>query len=226
MPNYLETQDDYRIRYSGCFAVAHGLDEKYAPIVQLQDTYKTRGGKVYSALVSKFFKSPRNQTRTEDDFIPIENIELRPLMLGAVNLKGSVVQLLSKKPDGSDKYRKLPCQGNTYLFDPFKKEREFLELRSPDSIRNFFVLEAWGKRTFLNPVEALESVMGFHRLAAAFSKEYFFGISHAGDGFFLYKNGKRIARVNDNGEILLKPQVHWLHEQLTEFGFNVRKVAK
>lgn len=227
MPNYQETPDDYRIKYSGCFAFVNGLEEKYAPVVRINDTFKTDdNGRVYQAYVTTFAKTPKNQTILDEKFVPIQDIELRSLRLGAINLKGSVVFLQSVKPDGAMKYRRLPNDGNFKLLDPFKKEREYLSLRHPKGIMDYFILNAWGNREFFSATDALDDVMNHRRLASAFTNEYFFGISYAGDGIFLYKNGKRIARVNTNGEVLLKPAIYCLTEQLSEFGLNVKKVNR
>ena len=61
--------------------------------------------------------------------LSMNSISLKPLMMGAVNLNKSVVFMTSKKPDGNTKYRKLPCEGNFRMIDPFVKEREYLDLR-------------------------------------------------------------------------------------------------
>ena len=68
-------------------------------------------------------------------------------------------------------------------------------------VADYFILNAWGNRVFYSATDALNSVMEHRRLGAAFTPEYFFGISLAGDGIFLYKNRKRVARVNTNGKL-------------------------
>ncbi|MCB9020166.1 MAG: hypothetical protein H6546_07540 [Chitinophagales bacterium] len=227
MPEYYETTDDYRIKYGHCFALATDLDEKYASVVQFQDHFnKGSGNKIIEAHVSMFYRTLKNQTRREESMLSMNSISLKPLMMGAVNLNKSVVFMTSKKPDGNTKYRKLPCEGNFRMIDPFVKEREYLDLRPVGVVADYFILNAWGNRVFYSATDALNSVMEHRRLGAAFTPGYFFGISLAGDGIFLYKNGKRVARVNTNGEIVLKPVVHWLSEQLSEFGLNVKKVTK
>lgn len=227
MPEYVETASDYSIKYSGCYALAEGLDDKYAPVIQIGDLFHQNDeGIVTKAKASQFYRTPKNQTRSSDNYIPISSLILKPLRLGAINLSKSVIFLKSLKPEGSTKYRKLPCNGNFSMVDPFLKERQFLDIRSPSSINDYFILNAWGNREFFPATEALAQVMDHQRLGAAFNHEYFFGISYAGDGIFLYKNGCRTARVNTNGEVVLKPVVHPLSEQLAEFGLNVKKVTK
>lgn len=226
MPEYHETADDYRIKYGHCFALATDLDEKYASVVKIQDHFKASGSKILEAHVSMFYRTPKNQTRHEESMLDMKKLSLKPLTMGAVNLNKSVVFMTSVKPDGNTKYRKLPCEGNFRMIDPFVKEREYLDLRPVGGVADYFILNAWGNRVFYSATEALNDVMEHRRLGAAFTPGYFFGISLAGDGVFLYKNGKRIARVNTNGEIVLKPVVHWLSEQLSEFGLNVKKVTK
>lgn len=226
MPEYHESADDYRIKYSNCFALASNLDEKYASVIRFNDTFKSSNNKVVEAHAGLFYRTPKNQTRKEDTMISLANVSLKPLLLGAVNLGKSVVVLKSTKPSGNYKYRKLPCEGNFKLIDPFVHEREYLDLRPVGSVVDYFILRAWGDRSFFQANDALNEVMGHRRLGAAFTPEYFFGISRAGDGIFLFKNDKRIARVNTTGGIVLKPPVHQLFEQLSEFGLNVKKVTK
>lgn len=227
---YIETPGDFSIKFEGCYALAKLDDDpnKYAPIVKISDSFNTDGnGLVVSAIVTRFYRNSSNQTRASSGHtLKIDEIDLKPLRLGAINLKKSVVVLKSTIPKGNTKYRKLPCDGNTIMYDPFSKEREYLELIQPKSFRDYFILNAWGNREFLPATEALEEVVGHNRLGAAFNPVYFFGISHAGDGVFLYKNGYRIARINSMKEIVLKPVVHPLAEQLAEFGLKVKKVGK
>lgn len=226
MPEYHESTDDYRIKYSHCFALASGLEEKYTPIIKFNDSFRFLDGKISEANVNLFYRTPKNQTRSTESFLAMKSISLKPLQMGAVNLNMSCIYLQSQKPEGSTKYRKLPCEGNFIMVDPFKKEREHLDFRPPTKVEDYFILSAWGTRIFYSATQALADVMEYRRLGAAFSPVYFFGLSYAGDGVFLFKDGKRIARVNTNGEIVLKPVVHALSEQLSEYGLNVKKVER
>lgn len=225
---YIETPGDFAIKFEGCYALAKLDDDpdKYAPIVKISDSFKTNAnGIVIAANVTKFYRNTSNQTRVSSSHsLKLSELDLNPLRLGAINLKKSVVVLKSIVPKGNTKYRKLPCDGNIVMHDPFVKEREYLELIQPKTYRDYFILKAWGNREFLPATEALKEVVEHNRLGAAFNPMYFFGISYAGDGVFLYKNGYRIARVNSVGEIVLKPVIHSLAEQLSEFGLKVKKV--
>lgn len=231
MPRYVENTDDYRIKYAECYVRYTGSDKTAAPVVRMTDRFRTDEGAARSAVARvdcvKFNNTANNRTTTDTSTIKLSNLDLaHPLPLGAINMPRSVIMIQARKPDGNSRYRRLPCEGNIRLFDPFKKEREALELRGPTRIGNFFVLKAWGNNKYPDAPSALETVMNHERMGYAFSPAYFFGISHAGDGIFLYKYGKRIARVNTNGEVMLKPVVSQLKEQLTEFGLSIKEIER
>lgn len=227
MPLYHETVDDYRIKYSGCYAKASCAEKGVASVAMLTEDWKTNAqSKVTAGVVRFYLKTEKNKTMGKDMWVELKSIDFHPLKMGAVNLAKSVVCILSTKPHSSAKYRKLPCDGNLRVIDPFEEEREFLKLRPVGTIKDYFLLDAWGNNEYLPAVDALKLVSEHKRLGAAFSPNYFFGISMAGDGIFLYSGYRRVARVNSQGEILLKPPVHWLVEQLSEYGLTVRRIDK
>lgn len=226
MPKYISTTGDYRIRYGGCYAKATGIPTKYAGVVVLTDEWAASSSGPYKVVAKMFYRDSSNKTRTSDEWLNKDNISFTPLPVGAINLAKSVVVLLTTIPKGNAKYRRLPHDHSIEIIDPFVQEREFLDIRPVDGIRNYFVLRAWAENKYIPAVEALESVMKHNRMGAAFDPNYFFGLSLAGDGVFLYRNAYRVARVNTEGQILLKPGVHWLSEQLSEHGLSVRRIDK
>lgn len=227
MPDeYRETREDARIKYGGCYVRCTGLEDKFAPIVKLGDQISVDRGRVSSATVTGYARTPKNLTTTHDFKVMADRMELTPLRLGNVNLAKSVIILQSIKPEGHAKYRRLPNEHSIRIHDPFKAERDFLELRPVTRLNNYFVLKAWGENHYPSAPAALQAVMNHERLGYAFTADYFFGISLAGDGIFLYKSGRRVARVNEAGEVMLKPKVVCLKEQLSEFGLNVKEIEK
>lgn len=227
MPEYIETRDDFRIRYADCYAALKTPPDGAASVGRLTEDWRMNNdGRVSSVAVVTFTKDKKNRSVPETRLMKLGDIRLSPLQMGAINLSRSVVVFQSKKPYSNSKYRRLPCAGNTYLIDPFSEERKHLDLRPVGDIDDYFILSAWGDNKYLPAVDALSRVMSHDRLGAAFSPEYFFGISLAGDGIYLYKFGNRIARVNTEGEVLLKPEVQWLSEELAEFGLTVKRIDK
>ena len=71
--------------------------------------------------------------------------------------------------------------------------------------------------------EALQNVLSFKRLAQAFSKDYFFGISYSCDSIVLFKRDRIIGEVDENGYIYLEPEAHPFYEEVAEFGLMVEK---
>lgn len=234
--NYVESKDDYRIKYGGCYAYAPALEgkENEAPVVQITEEWKieklnAEGKYKYSNYATVFQRGSKNDTQaTNRWFVAGEGLSLNPTSLpfGAVNLSKSVVCFITTKPASASKYRKLPHSGNFRVYDPFGEERKYLGIRQVAGVNDYFLLKAWGENKYFPALEALSEVMEHKRLAAAFSSNYFFGISKAGDGVFLYYVGRRVARVNSEGEILLKPPVHWLYELLSEYGLTVKRIEK
>lgn len=226
---YIETCGDWGIRYAHCYAKAETGD-KYAPVIHFRESFYSANGSDQSppeyAMVDMYYKNQKNVTTSDTAKLQVNKIDLTPLELGAVNLNKSVVVIRATKPDGNAKYRQLPHDGSIKMIDPFRLERKYLKLRSPTSIADFFILTAWANNTYLSAPQALKEVSEHTRLGAAFSPNYFFGISLPGDGVFLFKNGLRIARVNAEGCIMLKPKVHQLAELLSEYGLNVKRIQK
>lgn len=225
---YKETSHDHDVMYSGCYASLNKTQEGFSPVVNICDGgWQVDGSsEVVAAFCTLFKKTEKNETSTQQEVIPLEDINLNPLQLGAINLSKSVVCINSVKPQGLSKYRRLPHDGNIRVVDPFTKERQYLGIKPAKGIKDYFLLNAWGNSSYLPAVDALGLVTAYERLGAAFSPEYFFGLSKAGGGVFLFKSGLRIARVNNEGETLLKPPVHWLMEELSEFGLSIRRIEK
>lgn len=247
---YKETPHDWHVRYSNCWAklnlaeVEESLGglcpiEDVACVGQILDSFSSRepdwddDGEMeeeeeedrtcVSAEVRLLLKNKYLATTVN---LPIEAIDLTPLPFGMVNLKMSCVNITSERipPDGMAKYRALPFVETTRVEDPFYAEREIIGAKKIDTLSNPYVLDEWGKVSYPSALDALNGVISFENLSIAFSPEYSFGLSAIGDAVFLYRYSLRIARVLEDGEILLKPPVHRLFEQLSEYGLTVRKV--
>lgn len=229
MPNaYVEKPQDWGIKYGGCYARTTEPIKDYASVVKIRDGFYTGGAKdaVLQSDVTYFKTNDDFDTVTSSGTLKVEKIDWKPLQLGAINLLSSVVMINAKQPEGNSKYRQLPHDQNVHLVDPFMREREHLDLTVPEGLGNYFVLDSWGKNKYFPATEALKLVQEHKRLGCAFSPNYFFGISLAGDGIFLWKHGYRIARVGADGKIALKPQVHVLSQMLSEHGLDVRRINK
>lgn len=227
MPKYIETSDDYRLKYEGCYTKLsddYKLPPDTASVIKFSGNFTNGKDGIASAYL--YSKTKSNLTSAKEGSLSFKSINLEKLKLGALNLDKSVIVLKSKVPHDSGKYKQLPHSTNLKLVDPFEVERDILELRHPSTIDDYFILKAWGDQKFFPAVDALDFVVNHDRLGCAFSNQYFFGISYAGDCIFLFKDGFKIARVNSRKEILLKPQIHCLEEQLSEFGLKVKRIVK
>lgn len=231
MAKYYDTVDDYRIKYTGCYVRAIGFPEdapeNSAPVVKIDDQFELNGvGELDRVLCSVYHKTKDNLTRVRTIWMDMKYLEWKSIKTGVFNMQKSSLVIRTKVPEGNAKYRQFPHPQSVVLLDPFDEERSFLGARKPTKLDEYFVLAGWGNEEYYTAVEALGLVMSHERLGAAFSRHYFFGISYAGDGIFLYRDGLRVARVNTMGEVILKPPVHCLFELLTEYGLTVKKVDK
>lgn len=231
MPDYVEGSDDFRIKYSGCYVRLKELPPEAEPhtahVAKIDDQFDVNSnGDLNRAHLTLFYRNKENATRTKTVWVQKKYIDWQPLRTGIFNMAKSCLMVQSRVPEGNAKYRQFPHPHSIQLFDPFQEERKFLGARQPTKIEEFFVLDGWGDLQYFNAVDAMEKVLAHDRLGAAFSKHWSFGISYAGDGVFLYRDGMRVARVNTQKEIILKPPVHCLAELLTEYGLNVKKVEK
>ena len=231
MAKYYDTPYDYRVKYSGCYVRLNALPPNAplgaARVVRIEDTFEvSEVGELKKVHCTFFSKTGDNLTKRKQDWVAIKYLDWKPIRMGVFNMAKSCLVIRSKVPDGNAKYRQFPHPHSIVMLDPFAQERSFLGARKPSKIDDYFILDGWGNENYFNAPDALAMVMNHERLGAAFSKHWFFGISYAGDGIFLYRDGLRVARVNTQGEVVLKPQVHCLAELLTEYGLTVKKVDK
>lgn len=231
MAKYYENQDDYRVKYSGCYLrlleMPEDAPENAAPIVRIEDNFDVNEyGTLKRIHCAYFYRTKENVTKSKSQWVPFDKIEWKPIRTGVFNMQKSCLVIKTRVPEGNAKYRQFPHPNSIHMVDPFVQERAFLGARKPSKIDDFFVLSGWGNMEYFNAPDALASVVNHERLGAAFSPHWFFGISYAGDGVFLYRDGLRVGRVNTQNEVILKPPVHCLAELLTEYGLNVKKVDK
>lgn len=219
MPEYHITENDFKIKYSNCFVKTINKDviKLYnVNMGQLTGTFNGKLAEVKVPIINEI-----NITTSKRIYIPVSSLELKKYSTGVFNLKSTCIIINSLRPGGGGKYRLLPHPENIKMIDPFQEERSYLGSTQPKSIFNYFILKAWGEEKYFPASVALEEVLNHKRLGCAFNNEYFFGLSLAGDSVFLYKNFYKIAKVNENGQILLPPSLHCLYEQLSEYGLDV-----
>lgn len=226
---YIETAEDYRIKYEGCYTKHNGTIIRMGHFYHEnlnEDDYEEEehNGEEFEVMCEFSYTLINNNgvSITRTDTIPAGMVDYDLLPVGAINLKKSVIYLFNNIPDGPTKYRKLVHPNNLVLHDPFAEERTYLSLPQVPSLFNHFICKAWAEYKMFSPQEALDLVLSGKRIAAAFDKEYYIGVSLQGSGTFLFYGANRVGRVNKRGEVFLKTPVHFLYEQLVEFGFNVR----
>jgi len=229
---YCETPNDYRIKYSSCYAKEYDRNT----VVLLSDSFfynSTEETGTYDeeadpeAIVCEYsfwnFNPEEGRTTSHSGSNLDDSIGLfDPLEFGAVNMALSTVLIESAPTTGAGKYRKLPHTANTTIFDPFVEERRFMNLYYGFKLNNPFVLSAWYNNRMFSAVEALELVLSGKRLGAAFTSDFYFGRSLKGTGVFLYYQRFKVARVSKSGQITLRVETSQLYDELIEHGLNVR----
>lgn len=238
MANYIETVNDFRIKYAGTYVHVPSIEEvvgpKYAPIVRVSETFFNEDEEEASpddtdiafAEVMAFYLCDNKEgvqvTRPYSAVVPIDEIDFNPLNLGAVNLEYSTINLLSVVPDGYYKYRKLPSQGSVRVIDPFTNERSVLGPRYNVRIEDYNLLSAWASNTYTDVQTALDNVLEGRRLGEAFNSEYSFGICIERKGVYLYYNGASLFRVSDDKKIEVPKRYSWIAQELEYFGLLVK----
>lgn len=155
----------------------------------------------------------------------VSDCEFPPPRRGLVNLASSMIYLKGlSTTQGSEKYKATLSRKNTELIDPFDMERKMFN-SPPVRWTSSALLNAIFKNEYPAPMEALDRVISFERIACAFSPKYGFGIKFRPNSVMIFHGDKMIGRVNSaDKEILLKEGTWHYFEELSEYGFTVRKV--
>lgn len=234
---YKETNEDFRIKYSDCYVrVLDPPTKSSAKVVKITDYFNViddMGDLItgpdedekYGVTCTKYCLAKNNRTRSYNYIECLDNLDLlNPLPFGILNLKHSVIGVAGSTPSGNAKYRKARHVTIVNLFDPCKIERKALGLRVPNRITEKVILDEWADPTYLSPEESLFSVLESKRLGAAFSPHYYFKITDLGERVSLYHDEFRVADVVEDGVIFLPERVHWMKDELEEFGFFIEEV--
>jgi len=212
---------DYNIYYKNTFVKGTLPDEEEIIPIYVSDFYMGERKDIIANAIAYV----DNDTRTRIK-LPVKNIDFSLFDRGCINLSSSVFVLNEKSPStGEFRHRKTLSTGNVDIIDPFKNERLLLH-SIPLQLDTKVVLEAIINNTFSSAQEALENVLTFKRLGQAFHPDYFFGLKYKPNSIMIFRRDRMIGRVTEAGSVILKPKVHVLYEELSEFGLDVKKVQR
>jgi len=220
---YYDTVEDYRIKYDGCFTEHEGSLIKISTFYNGEVDEEEDEEPPICCEYFKYALGSDGKSVIAPPFVDkAEDIDFRLLPTGAINLPWSVIYIAKLLSSGVEKYRKIIHPKTIDVIDPFVEERVYLKRPALPCITHPVVGGAWCKSNYYSPDQAVYLVSQGKRLAAAFSKDFYVGVSLKGAGLFLYYETLRVARMNTNGHVLLRKPVHFLYEQLMEFGLTVR----
>ncbi len=217
MPEYVETVEDYNLKYTGCIVSYNGI-----PFNVNEFNNSDKGLKIRGCLLKKNKWGDRGTYSINDP-----ELDLSCFSRSVINLGSSVIVFnLKRSINGIEKYKRAIHPGNTEVYDPFKKERKYLHSQ-PVKFNDPLIFKSWIKNSYYSAEKALETVSSYERIASAFSKEYYFGIKFCTNSIMLFRRNYMIGRVDPaNNVVLLKPVAHPYSEELEEMGLTIKKVAK
>jgi len=227
--------NDLRIKYTGCYVVIPDSVLKDYPTaakvgVMLDDYVDSDGENIgeeydntqdiHSVYVNVMTKTDDNQTRGRVIPIKMDDIEFIKLDVGVINTKHSAIIIHSMAPEGNAKYRTLHHESSLLVVDPFIHIRRYLGLRTPDTLRDWFMLKAWYENVFPTADEALALVKAGSHFARAFSSKFIYSISLNTEDIVLLYYEKVVGRVVD-GEVILEKWAIRFKEELQGYGISV-----
>lgn len=202
---YKLTISDLRIRYQDCFVRLLKPKKGEAGIgIMGEDFKQDDDGEATHAYVIMFTVDEKNQTKGDARYIPMKELDLVKMDVGCINTARSVVILNASKPEHNSKYRTLLPTNTVELIDPLKGIRAVLDVRSPDRVKDWFILSSWAANEMATPDEAYAVVDSGDYMARAFSNRFFYTISERTDDIVLMYMNNVAGRVVDGMLVLLE----------------------
>lgn len=222
---YQRTSEDYRILYDKVWMNVKKHGKTF--LGQVTSIESTLDGIRFDFLYYKPNKDGGFSKASFSSYIDEGEIDVTPIRRGVYNMQKSCIVIYGRSIVGSpSKYRKGLHKGNTSIFDPFRNERELLNSPPVSDLEDPYIIDGIRRDKIFSPEEALDSVSSYTRLAAGFSKEYYLGIHYKANAIALYKYKYPIARINSRKEVMLKPAVWHLAEDISEYGFQIKKINR